>query len=102
MTPDHPFDPSSIRRRALAAWKAAGLVPIGLHEGRHTFAALMISAGANGKVIQSCMGHASITMTFDHYGHLMPGGQAEAARLVDDYLAKLGSSQRLTADDGIP
>jgi hypothetical protein len=78
-----------VRRRAPAAWKAAGLDPIGLHEGRHTFAATMIAAGANATVIQSCMGHASITMTFDHYGHLMPGGQAEAARLLDDYLARL-------------
>jgi integrase len=85
----HPFDPSTVRRRALAAWKAAGLDPIGLHEGRHTFAAVMIAAGANAKVIQACMGHASITMTFDHYGHLMPGGLAEAAAAANAYLARL-------------
>ena len=57
----------------------------------------MIAAGANAKVIQSCMGHASITMTFDHYGHLMPGGQAEAARLVDAYIARLEGAPRLAA-----
>ena len=48
----------------------------------HTSAALMVAAGANAKVIQSCLGHASIPMTFDHYGHLMAGGEAEAARLA--------------------
>ena len=48
-------------------------------------------------MIQACMGHASITMTFDHYGHLMPGGQAEAARLVDDYLDRLDGATRLAA-----
>jgi integrase len=35
----------SLATRAQAAWKAAGLEPIGLHECRHTFASLMIAAG---------------------------------------------------------
>ncbi len=39
------FEPSTVRRRALAAWKRAGLQPIMLHEARHTFASLMIAAG---------------------------------------------------------
>jgi hypothetical protein len=32
------------------------------------------------------MGHASITVTFDLYGHLMPGSEAEGAALLDAYL----------------
>ena len=32
------------------------------------------------------MGHASITITFDRYGHLMPGNEDEAAGLLDAYL----------------
>jgi integrase len=32
------------------------------------------------------MGHASITMTMDRYGHLMPGSESEAATLLDSYL----------------
>ena len=32
------------------------------------------------------MGHASITVTLDTYGHLMPGSEAEAAGLVESYL----------------
>ena len=87
MSAEHPFDPSTVRRRAQAAWKKGGLSPIGLHEARHTFASVMIAAGVNPKVIQECMGHASITMTFDRYGHLMPSGRAEAAERVDAYLA---------------
>ena len=39
-------------------------------------------------MIQQVMGHASIQMTFDRYGHLMPGGLAEAAARVDDYLER--------------
>ena len=32
------------------------------------------------------MGHASIQTTFDKYGHLMPGGETEAAGLLDAYM----------------
>ena len=34
------------------------------------------------------MGHASISITLDRYGHLFPGSEDEAAELVDAYLAR--------------
>ncbi len=34
------------------------------------------------------MGHASITITLDRYGHLFPGNEAEAADLLDAYIAR--------------
>jgi integrase len=34
------------------------------------------------------MGHASITITLDRYGHLMPGNEDEAAGLLDAYLER--------------
>ncbi len=34
------------------------------------------------------MGDANIGVTFDLYGHLMPGSEAEGAALLDDYLAR--------------
>jgi len=48
---------------------------IGLHESRHTFASLMIAAGVNAKALAVYMGHASVTITLDRYGHLMPGNE---------------------------
>ena len=33
------------------------------------------------------MGHSSIKVTFDLYGHLMPGTEAEAAALLGRYLS---------------
>ena len=33
------------------------------------------------------MGHSNIAITLDRYGHLMPGSEAEAAGLLDAYLA---------------
>ena len=44
----------------------------GLHCLRHFYASWCISRGLPPKVIQSHMGHSSITITFDRYGHLFP------------------------------
>jgi integrase len=57
-----------------------------LHQARHTYASFMIAAGINAKALSSFMGHASITVTFDLYAHLMPGSEAEGAALLDAYL----------------
>ena len=42
------------------------------HDLRHTCAALLIAEGAHPKAIQQRMGHSSITVTLDRYGHLLP------------------------------
>jgi integrase len=44
-----------------------GLYP---HELRHTAASLAIASGADVKVVQQMLGHASAAMTLDQYGHL--------------------------------
>jgi integrase len=79
-------DAKTIARKAERRWKAAGLNPIGLHECRHTFASLMIAAGVNAKALSTYLGHASIAITMDRYGHLMPGSEGEAAGRLDAYL----------------
>jgi integrase len=88
-----PFDARALARRAETAWK--GLEPISLHECRHTFASLMIAAGVNAKALSSYMGHSSITITLDRYGHLMPGNEDAAAELLDVYLERANTAARL-------
>jgi hypothetical protein len=34
------------------------------------------------------VGHASVTITYDLYGHLMPGNEGEAADRLDTYLER--------------
>ncbi len=84
--PTLPFAPMAIGRRAAKAW--AAVEPITLHECRHTFASLLIDAGANPKAIQTFMGHSKIQTTFDIYGHLMPGSHDEVRERMDAYLSE--------------
>jgi integrase len=89
------FDGPTVDARAKGAWRNAGLEPITLHEARHTFASLMIAAGVNAKALATYMGHASVTITYDRYGHLMPGNEDETAALLDAYLARADTRARL-------
>jgi integrase len=78
----------SIHRRGLGPLQvAAGLTtdPIhpkyGLHSLRHAAASLFIEQGFSPKRVQALMGHSSIQMTFDTYGHLFPSKDDDAAAM---------------------
>jgi integrase len=45
------------------------------------------------------MGHASVTITFDRYGHLMPGNEEEATALLDAYPERANTTARLAQID---
>lgn len=66
--------------KAAASIGLDGLVP---HELRHTAASLAIKSGANIKVVQTMMGHASATMTWDRYGHLYDDDLDAVAERLD-------------------
>jgi integrase len=95
---DRPFVPWSVRERAMNAWAAANekraeqelelLQPIGLHECRHAYASLMLAGGVETKKVSTYMGHSSITITADLYGHLIPGEEAEDAARVDAWMTR--------------
>lgn len=95
-----PVDGGAAAERAQRAWRRAGLEPITFHEARHTFASLMIAAGVNARALASYMGHASVTITYDRYGHLMPGNEDEAAALLDAYLERANSRARMASIGG--
>src|SRR4029077_11091252 len=81
--------------------KAAGVVDkagepkYALHAFRHFFASWCINRKADGgrelpaKVVQGLLGHGSIVMTLDRYGHLFPRGddRAELAAAANALLA---------------
>jgi integrase len=52
---------------------AAGLpTDLRIHDLRHTCSALLIAEGAHPKAIQTHLGHSTIQVTMDRYGHLFP------------------------------
>ena len=48
-----------------------------MHSLRHAFASLWIKNGHDPKQIQRLMGHSSIKITFDDYGHLLSDADAD-------------------------
>ena len=66
------WDKNNLDKQWRLALKASGIRTIRFHDLRHTFASQLIEQGAHPKYIQEQLGHASITMTMDTYGHLFP------------------------------
>ena len=59
---------------------------ISLHELRHTHGTLHIPAGAPVKVVSERLGHAP-AFTIDTHQHVLPGMQADAARVFERLVA---------------
>ena len=55
------------------ALEKAGLRRFRFHDLRHTFGSLLIQDGASLAYVRDQMGHSSIQITVDTYGHLIPG-----------------------------
>jgi len=55
-----------------------------LHTTRHTFASMMIANGELLAYVKELMGHHSIQMTVDVYGHLLPTENGAAVNALDD------------------
>ena len=73
-----------------------GLVPHGL---RHTTASLAISAGANVKVVQRMLGHATAAMTLDLYGHLLDDDLSAVAKALSKAIASTAVPLRYSESD---
>ena len=68
-------------------WRKAISLSIGqpcrVHDLRHTHASWLIAAGEHPKIIQTRLGHSSIQVTMDRYGHLMEGLDDRTADRLD-------------------
>lgn len=53
------------------------------HELRHSCASIMLAAGAPLKVVSETLGHSSIRVTADVYGHLLEGDRTAANAMQD-------------------
>lgn len=64
------FDPA-VRRAGIATQMPGDVLRP--HDLRHTCASLHIKHGTPPKVLSTMLGHASVAITLDRYGHLYPG-----------------------------
>jgi integrase len=114
----HQFQQDNERRLAGSAWQEYGLVfttlhgtPVLLekfgvmlqqhldraglerrrfHDLRHSCASFLLAQGVPPKVVQEILGHSSIQITLDIYGHLLPEARRDAADKIDELLKRRG------------
>jgi integrase len=70
------LDASALRRRYIAAQRAAGLRPLRFHDLRHTFGSLAINRASIVQV-QGWMGHANVDTTSRYLHHKSRADDAE-------------------------
>jgi len=87
-----PLHQANVTRREFhPALERADIRRIRFHDLRHTYGALTASMGVPPKFIQNQLGHASLTVTLDTYGHLMPSAYVEFGDSFDNFVRNLSN-----------
>ena len=89
-----PIHPHAISQVFERIERRACLPNLRLHDLRHTHGTLLIAAGVPVKVVSERLGHAAPGFTIDTYQHVMPGMQADAARIFEQLVAADASSEK--------
>jgi integrase len=87
-----PVDPDSFSHTFVQMCKRAGLGHWHPHELRHSGASLMLAQGTPLHVVSEVLGHASIAITKDVYGHLAKGEKRTAAESMSRTLLAVSSA----------
>lgn len=73
------------KRRFIPAKQRAGLKDVRLYDLRHTCAAWLIDCGLEARKLMAWMGHKTIRVTYETYGHLMREDPSDVTDLLDAY-----------------
>ena len=74
----------------------AGIRQVRFHDLRHSYASLLLQQGESLIYVRDQLGHHSIQITVDTYGHLVPGSNRQAADKLDDVEWRSGSKMVAT------
>lgn len=88
------LDTANLRKAFLSTLKKAGLRHIRFHDLRHAFASWLIGAGESLAYVKEQLGHHSIQITVDTYGHLIPGANREAVNRLTAMIENAPSARR--------
>ncbi len=79
-----PLRLSNFRHRIwLPALEGTNLEGVRIHDLRHTAASILINQGLHPKIVQQHLGHSSIVVTMDRYGHLYPSDTERVQDALD-------------------
>ena len=81
-----PIDPRNLYRDFQKVCEDAGLSHWHPHELRHSAASLMLANGVKLQVVSQVLGHSSIRMTADVYGHILDPDREQAAKAMTSVL----------------
>ena len=82
-----PVTPQGYTKRFRNATRGTEFDKINLQALRHSHASQLIKHGVNIKTISERLGHSTIVITLDTYGHLLPGMDEEAASIMNELLS---------------
>jgi integrase len=82
------LSPNGVSRSWRQTCAARKLPRVQFHALRHTHASTLIRAGVDVLTISRRLGHSSVSMTLDVYGHLMEGADAAATKAIEGVLLK--------------
>jgi integrase len=83
-----PLDARNVSRAFAADCQTAGLASMRLHDLRHCAASMMLGQGSTLDDVKRVLGHSSIALTSDTYGHLVAGRSREVADGMDRLLGR--------------
>ncbi len=80
------LDPDNFRNTTYKLTEGAGIGRWSPHQLRHSAASLLLAQGVPLKVVSEVLGHSSIRVTADVYGHLLDEAKSEAATAMETAL----------------
>jgi integrase len=83
-----PMEPRNVNRRFEQLRSRAGLSWLRLHDLRHAFATFLLDDGVELRTVMELLGHSTIRLTADTYGHVLPARAREAASVIDKAFGK--------------
>jgi integrase len=88
------LDPGTVLDALYRCLEQTGLRRVRFHDLRHTFATRLIANGTSLAYVRDLLGHSSIQITVDVYGHLCPSGSRKAISDLDATRRNLSATER--------
>jgi integrase len=96
-----PMDMKNFRNRVfLKSCDKAGIRRRRLHDTRHSFASILLMNGESPAYVKDQLGHSSIKMTVDIYGHWIPGSNRQAVNRLPSLESSTARAQFATSGAG--